>query len=210
VEPLSNLIPGIESIKHRQTYRMVRTLMACVLCGVLLSSCHQMVPLAPAAVQFAPTLAAPLQPKLPGVGTSVGDIAPDFQLPGINGQMARLSDYRGKPVLLNFWTYCAACKEEMPIIQSVYSNIEITAPGSIILGVNVTQESDQVQQFVQHYGLTFDILLDRWGTVASEYYIRQIPTTYFIDKNGIIQDIQAGQFSGPAVIQKKLAELASH
>lgn len=189
---------------------MVRTLTACAVCGVLLSSCHQMVPLAPSAAQFAPTLATPLHPKLPGVGTSVGDLAPDFQLPDINGQMAHLSDYRGKPVLLNFWTYCAACKEEMPIIQHVYSNIEITAPGTIILGVNVTQEPDQVQQFVQYYGLTFDILLDRWGTIASEYYIRQIPTTYFIDKNGIIQDIQAGQFSGSDVIKKKLTELASH
>jgi peroxiredoxin len=67
-----------------------------------------------------------------------------------------------------------------------------------------------VQQFVQYYGFTFDILLDRWGTIASEYYIRQIPTTYFIDKNGIIQDIQAGQFSGSDVFKKKLTELASH
>jgi len=60
-------------------------------------------------------------------------------------------------VLLNFWTYCAACKEEMPIIQHVYSNIEITAPGTIILGVNVTQEPDSGAAICAILCLTFDI-----------------------------------------------------
>jgi peroxiredoxin len=200
---------GSKYKKYKLSALIISAIAAATLIGVLLPSCHSMIPLAPDSERFAPTLVAPIQQKLPGVGTSVGDIAPDFKLTDLHGKVVHLSDCRGKPVLLNFWTYCDACKEEMPYIQSAYNNIDKTASGSVVLSVNVTQDPDQVQQFIEYYGLTFDILLDRWGTIASEYYVRQIPTTFFIDKNGVIQDVQAGKFNNSSMLIQKLAELAA-
>jgi peroxiredoxin len=184
-------------------------LLALVLSGVLLAGCHQMVPLAPDYAGYAPTLAPPLTQRPPGVGTSVGFLAPDFKLNDLNGQEVRLSDYRGRPVMLNFWTYCAACKEELPYIQSAYDDRASLAPELAVLAVNVTQQPDQVEEFVSYYGYTFETLLDPWATVASDYYVHKIPTTLFIDRNGIIQDVQVGAFSGPAPIRQKITALAS-
>jgi peroxiredoxin len=97
----------------------------------------------------------------------------------------------------------------MPYIQSIVNVPGGLPANTVVLAVNVTQDPGQVQQFVSYYGLTFNIVLDRWGTIASEYYIHQIPTTLFIDKNGVIQDIQSGKFSSPDAIKKKLVFLAS-
>ena len=124
---------------------------------------------------YAPTLAPPLNRQTPGVGTSVGYLAPDFKLINLKGQEVRLSDYRGKPVMLNFWTYCDICKEELPYIQSVYDNRGSLIPDLVILAVNVSQPADQVEEFVSYYGYTFDFLVDTWATVASDYYIHEIP-----------------------------------
>jgi len=171
------------------------------------TACHQMIPLAPDYKEYAPTMAPPLSERLPGVGSSVGSLAPDFALNDLDGHPVDLNDYRGKSVMLNFWTYCDACKEELPYIQSVANEPQIVNGGIVILAVNVTQDEEQVEQFVNYNGFTLNFLLDRWGTVASDYYIHLIPTTYFIDKNGIIQDVHVGKFSGPDVIRQKLTEL---
>jgi len=195
--------------RGKSQVHLILVLLALVSSMALAGGCHQMVPLAPDYSDYAPTLAPPLAQRLPGVGTSVGCLAPDFKLVNLNGREVSLSDYRGKPVMLNFWTYCSACKEELPYIQSAYDARGSLAPGLVVLAVNVTQLPDQVEQFVSYYGYTFEIILDTWGTAASDYSIHQIPTTFFIDRNGIILDIQVGAFSGPAVIGPKLTELAN-
>lgn len=198
----------IESYKGKSTLLKMAILVIALL-GLLVSGCHQMVPLAPDYSGYAPVLASPLTQRLPGIGTSVGCLAPDFKLFGLNGEEIRLSDYRGKPVMLNFWTYCSACREELPYIQSVYDDRASLAPDLVVLAVNVTQQPDQVAEFVSNYGYTFEILMDTWATVASDYYIHEIPTTFFLDKNGIIQDIQVGKFSGSAAIRQKLKALVN-
>ena len=190
-----------------RTNKLLIIAAACVIAAVTLSSCHQMIPLEPDYKEFAPTLAPPLSERLPEVGTSVGSLAPEFKLTDLKGQPVELSDYRGKFVMLNFWTYCDACKEELPYIQTVANEPQVVSGGVVILAVNVTQDEEQVEQFVNYNDFTLNFLLDRWGTVASDYYIHQIPTTYFIDKNGIIQDVHVGKFSGPDVIRQKLSEL---
>lgn len=198
----------IESCKRKWPIISKLTTMVVVLLGLLVGGCHQMVPLAPDYTGYAPILASPLTKRAPGVGTSVGCIAPDFKLVDLSGQDIKLSDYRGNPVVLNFWTYCAACKEELPYIQIAYDERESLAPGLLVFAINVTQQRDQVEEFIRNYGYTFEILMDTWATVASDYYIHQIPTTFFLDKNGIIQDVQVGEFSGPAAIKQKIKLLA--
>ncbi|MEI2664791.1 redoxin domain-containing protein [Rossellomorea sp. LJF3] len=124
------------------------------------------------------------------LGLTKGDRAPDFALTTLDGEEVKLSDYKGKKVILNFWaTWCPPCKAEMPHMEQYYEknakkeNVEI-------LAVNLTSQDDgekAVQQFVDGYELTFPILMDEKGDIGDEYRAFTIPTTYMIDTNGLIQ-----------------------
>ncbi|MGE8077971.1 peroxiredoxin family protein [Peribacillus loiseleuriae] len=120
----------------------------------------------------------------------IGSPAPDFELTTLSGEQVKLSDYRGKVVILNLWaTWCPPCKAEMPEMQGFYEksrNSDIT-----LLSVNLTsQEKDEqaVADFVAKYQLTFPILLDKKDTVGKQYKTLSIPTSYIIDREGIIRE----------------------
>jgi peroxiredoxin len=123
-------------------------------------------------------------------GLSKGASAPDFELTTLNGEKVKLSDYKGKKVILNFWaTWCPPCKAEMPHMQKYYEknaekeNVEI-------LAVNLTSMDDgkdKVQEFADGYELTFPIPLDVDGGIGEEYRAFTIPTTYMVDTKGLIQ-----------------------
>jgi len=119
-------------------------------------------------------------------GTEVGNMAPDFRVETLDGQEVRLSDFRGKRVVLNFWaTWCGPCREEMPDIQRLFEDKDV-----IVLAVNLTYSEDsakKVSEFVREYELTFPILLDENASVSQLYRIQPIPTTYMLDSNGKIQ-----------------------
>lgn len=87
--------------------------------------------------------------------------------------------------MLNFWaTWCPPCREEMPLIQQVYE--ELSDKELVVLAINLGESSSKVKEFVQSYGLSFPVLLDTKQDIAQKYNIRGIPTTIFIDKNGIM------------------------
>jgi peroxiredoxin len=203
------LVKILRGNRGKSLAKLMPVLLAFAALLVLIGGCCTTIPVNQDYAAYAPTLAPPLTPKLPGVGTSVGCLAADFKLASLSGQEVKLSDYRGRPVVLNFWTYCSACKAELPYIQSVYDNRESLAPNLVVLAVNVSQPIDQVEQFVSYYGYTFEFLLDTWATVASDYYIHEIPTTFFVDKNGIIEDVYVGSFSGPEPIRQEIVALVS-
>ena len=139
-------------------------------------------------------------------GPQVGKLAPDFQLPSLNGQSVSLSDFRGKPVLLNFWaTWCGPCRFEMPFIQGIYE--EWSDKGLVVLAINTGESSSKVRGFLQSHSLSFPVLLDTNQDVALKYNIRAIPTTFFIDKDGIIQGIKISAFSSKAEIEKNLGKI---
>jgi len=114
----------------------------------------------------------------------IGAKAPDFSLRNLQGKTVKLSDYRGKKVMLNFWaTWCPPCKQEMPAIQQFFEEKK----GDVaILAVNIDGAEDVIE-FVQTRKLTFPILLDENNRVNEQYKIVTIPTTFFIDEKGIIQ-----------------------
>ncbi|WP_316245041.1 redoxin domain-containing protein [Gracilibacillus massiliensis] len=118
-------------------------------------------------------------------GLEVGDEAPDFQLQTLNGETAKLSDYRGQRVMLNFWaTWCPPCRAEMPDMEKFYHNKDVE-----ILAVNLAETEasvEDVHDFVEEFGLSFSILLDEGNQAATTYQIRPIPTSYMIDSKGII------------------------
>ncbi|SRR6478672_9317585 len=122
-------------------------------------------------------------------GLQIGAKAPDFELKTLTGETTKLSNFKGKKVMLNFWaTWCPPCKAEMPEMEQFYKqgNKDV-----VILAVNIDPEND-VKGFVDKNGITFSIPMDTEGKVNSIYQILSIPTTYFIDRNGLIQNKYTG------------------
>jgi len=120
---------------------------------------------------------------------TVGKVAPDFELPGLDEKMVRLSDYRGKVVFLNFWaTWCKPCREEMPSMEVLYKNFE--KDGLVILAVSidrVTTKKD-IPPFVKGMNLTFSVLVDSWGQTDKRYKLMGVPETYIIDQQGVLRE----------------------
>ncbi|RBP05339.1 thiol-disulfide oxidoreductase ResA [Rossellomorea aquimaris] len=116
-----------------------------------------------------------------------GDQAPDFQLETLEGEIVKLSDYKGQGVFLNFWaTYCPPCKEEMPYMQNQFE--EFKYKGVTILAVDVGEPKVTVDKFAKRYGLTFPILLDQNQEVLDSYGVGPIPVTFLIDEEGKVVD----------------------
>jgi peroxiredoxin len=134
----------------------------------------------------------------------VNDPAPDFELENLSGEIVRLSDYRGSPVLLNFWaTWCGPCRVEMPVFQQYQDE-----PGSdlVVLAVNFDEPARDVQAFVDEFGLSFPVLLDPGAKVNNLYRVRSYPTTLFIDPEGVIRYRHFGAIS-ERQIEQYLGEL---
>ena len=136
----------------------------------------------------------------------VGMPAPNFQLENLNGQYVSLSDLQGKPVLINFWaTWCSPCIREMPYLEQVYE--EWSDKGLMVLSINIGESSAKVEAFMQSHDLSLPVLLDAKQAVAQKYNIWSIPTTFFIDKDGIIQEKIIGSFPSKIAIEEKLSEI---
>lgn len=137
--------------------------------------------------------------------TSVqGRAAPDFRLENIEGQSVALSDFRGKPVLVNFWaTWCLACREEMPYLQQVYN--EWTAKGLVLLTVDIGETPSVITKYFEENNLSMPVLLDIDQEVARRYNITGIPTSLLIDGEGIIRKRQIGAYPNAAAIEKDLS-----
>ena len=149
-----------------------------------------------------------------GVGTGAldarapakGEPAPDFALPDLDGAVVRLSDLRGKPVLLNFWaTWCGPCKREMPDIQQAYTQ----ANGElVVLAINAEGTAPELarrlaRDFRDEHNLTFPMLFDSPDTdVLNQYRLTGLPDSFFIDRNGIIQEIVIGPLTKKSLDEK--------
>ena len=135
------------------------------------------------------------------VGLEVGNIAPDFELKTLSGETAKLSDYRGKPVMLNFWaTWCPPCRAEMPDMEKFYQNEEVN-----VLAVNLTQTENRLEdvpEFVDDFGLSFPIFLDEEIEVATMYQIRPIPTSFMINSRGVITQVAYGPLNYELMVQE--------
>lgn len=112
--------------------------------------------------------------------------APDFSLINIQGELVKLSDFRGQPVLINFWaTWCGPCRIEMPTIQDRFERHR--DEGFVVLAVDFDEPQEDVATFGEELGLTFNLLLDPGGKIQNLYRVLGYPTSYFVDSNGIIK-----------------------
>lgn len=111
--------------------------------------------------------------------------ARNFILPQHSGTPVELAKLQGKPVVLNFWaSWCEPCKQEAPILESVYRKYQDTE--LVFLGVNVWDKDDDAREYLRQYNITFDSAIDASGGTAIDYGVSGIPETFFIDRNGKI------------------------
>ena len=131
-------------------------------------------------------------------GLKVGAKAPDFELKTLAGDTVKLSDLKGKKVMLNFWaTWCPPCKAEMPAMEEFHKE---AGDEVVILAVNIDPHLD-VKAFVDENGITFPIPLDAEDKVNETYQVLSIPTTYFIDSKGNIGNKYIGAMNLDAMKQ---------
>lgn len=113
-------------------------------------------------------------------------MAPDFTLETLDGKSTKLSDYRGKIVILNFWAvWCKYCKEEMPDLNELNKELK-DAGDAVILAVDVQESEDTVKDYLSSNNIDLNVLMDKDGTVASIYQIQGYPTTFILNKDGSI------------------------
>jgi peroxiredoxin len=123
----------------------------------------------------------------------VGHFAPDFALKNLTGKTVRLSEFRGKKVvLINFWaTWCPPCRLEMPTMQQIYSDYKNR--GFEILAINIEPDAtDEIRQFMKELRLTFPVLLDSDMAVTRKYRLFGLPVSILIDRQGIIRSKDVG------------------
>jgi cytochrome c biogenesis protein CcmG/thiol:disulfide interchange protein DsbE len=121
----------------------------------------------------------------------VGQHAPDFSLallhPQNNQNMLSLSDLQGKPVVLNFWaTWCAPCKEELPLLEQTWKQLQAQGADVVFLGIDFQETRNDAASFLQLYSITYPILLDGDGAVTLKFGITALPQTVFINRAGVV------------------------
>ena len=174
---------------------MTRLLPLVLLVAILASGCKAPAPAAPPATTNQST-------NVPE-GINIGNRTIDFELQTLDGKTVKLSDYRGKPVLLNFWaTWCGPCKSEMPYLQQI--NDTYSAKGLVLLAVDIDESPDTVKKFMADLNLSLNVPMDVGKKVAKAYSITAIPSTFLIDKDGIIRGKVVGAFQNKAAIEEAL------
>lgn len=137
-----------------------------------------------------------------------GFLAPDFELRTPNGETIRLSDLRGQAVLINLWaTWCPPCRAEMQSIEKVYQDYK--DQGFTVLAVNMTRQDDAsaILPFVREQALTFPVLLDEKGEVAAAYQLQSLPSSYFIRRDGIINEVVIGGPMSEALLRTRIEDI---
>lgn len=110
-------------------------------------------------------------------------LAPDFTLKDVDGKTHRLSDYRGKVVMINFWaTWCPPCRFELPSMQRAYEKLK--EQGVEFLAVNLGEDADTIFTFTADYPVTFPLLMDIDSSVSDKYPVVGLPTSYFVAPDG--------------------------
>ena len=109
--------------------------------------------------------------------------APDFTLKDVDGKSHKLSDYRGKVVMINFWaTWCPPCRFELPSMQRAYEKLKKS--GVEFLAINLGEDADTIFTFTAAYPVTFPLLMDLDSSVSNMYPVIGLPTTYFVSPKG--------------------------
>jgi cytochrome c biogenesis protein CcmG/thiol:disulfide interchange protein DsbE len=140
----------------------------------------------------------------------VGNLAPDFTLQTLDGRSITLRDYtagEGTPVVLNFWaTWCPPCRVEMPYFESVNA---LYAGQVAVLGLNQAESAETIADYARDHGLTYPLLVDQDMRVNNLYGVLNLPTTIFIDRNGVVREVLIGTINQGVLVDRIEALLDS-
>jgi len=153
-----------------------------------------------AALAFGPmdvggAVSSPIPEAQPRDSTTVDDVsqgpAPDFTLVDLDGNQISLGDFAGQPVVINFWaTWCPPCQDEMPLLVEAF---EREGGQVVFLAISIDEPERAVRRFAEKNDISFIILLDEGGKVASEYQVKSIPITFFVNRDGQVVMRYVGQ-----------------
>lgn len=156
------------------------------------------------------TILALAAPPLAAQRVRVGQRAPDFSLPAMSGEPIRLADLRGHPVVLNFWaSWCPPCLTELPALVSAWNAQR--AAGLQVLAINGDDERPAViREFTGRMALPFPVLLDARARVNDRYRVTGLPTTVFIDADGIVRALNLGPITAETLAKDLAMVLPAH
>lgn len=145
-------------------------------------------------------------PETAHAAPRVGFSAPAIHGDTPAGSVLDLEQQRGKVVILNFWaTWCGPCRAEMPALQSIFAARQ--RDGLVVVGINQQEDGDAVSAFTRELQVQFPIGLDRNGAISRLYQVRALPSTFFIDRHGVIRDVVVGGPMDTALLQSKVDSL---
>ena len=137
----------------------------------------------------------------------LGYLAPEIALVDLRGERISLRGLRGRPVLLNFWaSWCPPCRAEIPALQEFYERYR----GDVaVVGVNWSESPEEVRTFLERFGVGYPNLLDRQGKAFVTYRLTGVPTTFFLDEQGLIRGVWFGPLGSPEEIAAGFARIAA-
>lgn len=139
------------------------------------------------------------------VGVGVGETAPPLAGTTVDGRTVSLADFRGKPVIVNFWaSWCGPCVREFPVLKDA----EVRHPGLVILGVIYQDDAAAAKAFAGQMSADWTNLTDPDGTMASAYLVAAPPQSYFIDGKGIVRSRQIGEIT-TADLERQYAAISA-
>ena len=139
-----------------------------------------------------------------GPAAAIGEPAPDFALADLDGNLVRLSDLRGKAIVLNAWaTWCTPCRREFPELVELYEANK--DGGLVVIGLNLQEAPVNVRKFADDFGAEYPIVIDKDSSVIGRYRLLGLPSTWFIDADGILRAQHIGLLT-EKILAAKLAE----
>lgn len=128
--------------------------------------------------------------------------APELDLKTPDGSRVRLSDFRGKPLIVNFWaTWCPPCRAEMPSFQRAWEQLEVEGIG--VIAVNVGEDAETIEQFTDESPVTFPLPMDEKSQTIQAWPVRGLPTTFVVDAKGRLAYVATGEreWDDPALLE---------
>jgi cytochrome c biogenesis protein CcmG, thiol:disulfide interchange protein DsbE len=138
-----------------------------------------------------------------------GAVAPEIGLPDRSGKLVKIADLKGRVVIVDFWaSWCAPCREELPVLDALYRKYR--DKGLVVVAVGQDKEPENLAKFLRASPLSFPVVHDAKGAVAARYEPPKMPSSYVVDRKGLIRHLHAGfKASDKSALERELKQLLS-